>query len=206
MAIIQREVSTALPQSRELQELGRPDAEAYIRSTDLLEVVKGDMILMRFEGLELDSGTVMEFAMAKCLGKQAVILRSDFRRVSFGGLSEPCNLMVKNWPRTAEVHLNSFEIWADLFAEERQRLGDSNTLQEMMRAELGTLQKSADGIAQQIMAGLEAVIEMKSPCPPEYQEVVCHASRFSLGSSFAELLTRSELDEIINRLRKNWTL
>jgi nucleoside 2-deoxyribosyltransferase len=183
-----------LPQSRELQELNRPDVEAYIRNTDLLEVVKADMILVRFEGLELDSGTVVEFAMAKCLGKPAVILRSDFRRVPFGGLCEPCNLMVKNWPRTVEVQLNSFEIWADLFAKGRQGLGDSDMLQGMMRAELRTLQKCVDEIAKQIMAGLEAVIEMKSPYPPEYQGIVYQASRFSPGSGFAELLTSRAMD------------
>ncbi|MCK5008483.1 MAG: nucleoside 2-deoxyribosyltransferase, partial [Spirochaetales bacterium] len=63
-----------LPQSRELRELNRPDIEAYIRNGDLLEVVKADIILARFDGLELDSGTVVEFAMAKHLGKPTVIL------------------------------------------------------------------------------------------------------------------------------------
>jgi nucleoside 2-deoxyribosyltransferase len=195
-----------LPQSRELQELDRPDLEAYIRNTDLLEVVKADIILVRFDGLELDSGTVVEFAMAKSLGKPTVILRSDFRRVSFLPLCEPYNSMVKNWPRTLEVHLNSFEIWADLFTEERQGLGDSEPLQGLMKAELGTLQKSVDEVAKQVIAGLEAVIEMKSPYPPEYQETVYQASRFSPGSGFDELLTTSELDEIMQRLRKNGTL
>lgn len=195
-----------LPQSRELQELNRPDVEAYIRNTDLLEIVKADVILVRFEGLELDSGTVVEFAMAKYLGKPTVILRSDFRRVSFAGLCEPYNLMVKNWPRTVKVQLNSYEIWADLFAEECQGLGGSDTLQGMMKAELGTLQKSIDQVAKQVIAGLEAVIEMKSPYPPEYQEVVYQASRYSPGSGFDKLLTTSELDEIMQRLRKNSTL
>ncbi|NIM95076.1 MAG: hypothetical protein GTO18_15360 [Anaerolineales bacterium] len=195
-----------LPQSRELQELDRPDVEAYIRNTDLLEVVKADIILARFDGLELDSGTVVEFAMAKCLGKPTVILRSDFRRVSFAGLSEPYNLMVKNWPRTVEVQLNSFEIWADIFTEECQRLGDSDTLQGMLKAELGTIQKSLDEVAKQVIAGLEAVIEMKSPYPPEYQEVVYQASRYSPGSGFSELMTKSKLEEIVQRLRRNGTL
>jgi nucleoside 2-deoxyribosyltransferase len=195
-----------LPQSRELQELDRPDLEAYIRNTDLLEVVKADIILVRFDGLELDSGTVVEFAMAKSLGKPTVILRSDFRRVSFLALCEPYNLMVKNWPRTLEVHLNSFEIWADLFTEERQGLGDSEPLQGLMKAELGTLQKSVDKVAKQVIAGLEAVIEMKSPYPPEYQEIVYRASRFSPGSGFDQLLTERELDEIIQKLRRNGSL
>jgi len=195
-----------LPQSREMQSLDRPDVEAYIRNTDLREVVKADMILARFEGLELDSGTVVEFAVAKFLGKPTVILRTDFRRVSFGGLCEPYNLMVKNWPRTVEVQLNSYQIWADLFAGELQGLSDSKSLQGMMEAELGTLQKSVDEVARQVIAGLEAVLKMESPYPPEHQEVLYQASRYSPGSGFEDLLTTSELDEIIERLRKNGTL
>ncbi|NIP44202.1 MAG: hypothetical protein GWN61_22375, partial [candidate division Zixibacteria bacterium] len=195
-----------LPQSRELQALNRSDIETYIRNTDLLEVVKADIILARFDGLELDSGTVVEFAMAKHLGKPTVILRSDFRRVSFGSFCEPYNLMVKNWPRTIEVQLNSFELWADIFTKERQEQGGIDTLKEIMKAELGTVQKSTDAIAKKLIPGLEAVIEMKSPYPPELQEVVYQASRFSLGSGFDKLLTASELDEIIQRLRKNGTL
>jgi hypothetical protein len=76
----------------------------------------------------------------------------------------------------------------------------------MMKAELGTMQKSIDEVARQVIAGLEAVIEMKSPYPPEYQELVYQASRYSPGSGFDELLTTSELDEIMQRLRKNGTL
>ena len=114
--------------------------------------------------------------------------------------------MVKNWPRTVEVQLSSYEIWADLFNEECQGLGDSDTLQGMMKAELGTTQKSLDEVAKQVIAGLEAVIEMKSPYPSEYQEVVYRALRFSPGSGFDQLLTASELEEIIQRLRRNNTL
>jgi len=194
-----------LPQSRELQELDRPDVEAYIRNTDLLEVVKADIILVRFDGLELDSGTVVEFAMAKSLGKPTVILRCDFRRLYGTGLAEPYNLMVKNWPRTVEVKLDSFELWAGIFARESQGLDGSDMFQAIMKAELSTAQKSVEEIAKQVIAGLETVIEMKSPYPPEYQEVVYQASRFSPGCGFDELLTASELGEIMQRLRKNGT-
>jgi len=186
--------------------LDQPNLEAYIRNTDLLEVVKADILLVRFDGLELDSGTVVEYMMAKFLGKPTVILRSDFRSVSFLPLCEPYNSMVKNWPRTMEIHLNSFGIWAELFSAERLAHGDSEPLQGLMNAELGTLQKSVDEVAKQVITALEAVIEMKSPYPPEYQEVVYQASRFSPGSGFDELLTTSELGEIMQRLRKNGTL
>jgi len=76
-------------QYRALQELERPDVEAYKRNTDLLEFVKADIVLARFDALELDSGTVVEFAVAKSLGKSTVVLRSDFHRPSCTSLSEP---------------------------------------------------------------------------------------------------------------------
>jgi nucleoside 2-deoxyribosyltransferase len=195
-----------LPQSREFQELDQPDIEAYIRNTDLLEVVKADILLVRFDGLELDSGTVVEYMMAKFLGKPTVIMRSDFRSVSFLPSCEPYNLMVKNWPRTVEIHLNSYGIWAELFSAERKAHNDSESMRGLMNAELDTLQKSVDEVARQVIVALEAVIEMKSPYPPEVQEAVYRTSRFSPGSGFDQLLTISELDETIQRLRRNGTL
>jgi hypothetical protein len=144
--------------------------------------------------------------MAKFLGKPTVILRSDFRSVSFLPLCEPYNSMVKNWPRTIEIHLNSFGIWAELFSAERLAHSDSESLQGFMNAEIGTLQKSVDEVAKQVIAALEAVIEMKSPYPPEYQEVVYQASRYTPGSGFSELMTKSKLEDIVQRLKRNGTL
>jgi len=195
-----------LPQSRELQELDQSNLEAYIRNTDLLEVVKADILLVRFDGLELDSGTVVEFMMSKFLGKPTVILRSDFRSVASLPECEPYNLMVRSWPRTIELHLHSFELWAELFSKESLGQGDRQSLQGLMKAELSTLQKSVDEIARQVIAALEAVLEMKSPYPPEYQELVYQAARLSAGSGFDELLTTSALDELVERLRNNATL
>jgi len=195
-----------LPQSRELQELDQPNLEAHIRNTDLLEVVRSDILLVRFDGLELDSGTVVEYMMAKLLGKPAVILRSDFRSVAFLPLCKPYNLMVKNWPRTVEIHLNSYGLWAKLLAAEHRSESDSESLPVLMQAELGTLRKSVDEIAMQVIAALESAIEMKSPYPQEYQEAVYQALRFGPGSGFDELLTADEVDEVVQRLKDNRTL
>ena len=190
-----------LPQSKELKEL---DA-AYLRNVNLLDVVKADMIIARFDGPELDAGTVVEFAMAKSLGKPAVILRCDYRHLSGKGIDEPYNLMVRSWPRTVEVHIDSLLNYVGLLAEERKALGDRVTFQATIKAELNTVQKGVDEIAKKIIDGLEAVIKMKSPYPPEYQEIVYKASRYSPGSGFDQLLTENELGEIIQRLRKNGT-
>lgn len=190
-----------LPQSKELKEL---DA-AYLRNVNLLDVVKADIIIARFDGLELDAGTVVEFAMAKSLGKPVVILRCDYRHLSGKGIDEPYNLIVRGWPRTVEVHIDSLLNYVGLLAEERKALGDRVTFQATIKAELNTVQKGVDEIAKKIIDGLEAVIKMKSPYPPEYQEIVYKASRYSPGSGFDQLLTENELGEIIQRLRKNGT-
>jgi nucleoside 2-deoxyribosyltransferase len=195
-----------LPQSKEMRELNRPDIAAYIRNVDLLHVAKADMFIARFDGLELDAGTVIEFMIAKNLGKPTVILRCDSRRLSGENLDDPYNLMVRNWPRTVEVHIDSLIMYGGLFAEERKALGDSDTFETTIKAEFNTVHKGIDEIARKITDGLEVVGKMKSPFPPEYQEMVYQALRYSPGSGFDQLLTEKGLGEIIQRLRKNGTL
>jgi len=195
-----------LPQSRELQVFDRPDVDAYIRNEDLGWVVSADIILARFDGVELDSGTVVEFAVAKSLGKPVVILRCDFRGLSGIGRTDPYNLMVKNWPRTVEVHLDSFALWAGMLVDERQAAGSADTFEGAMETELGVLDKSVDEMARRVIDGLEAVLAIKSPYPAEYQEKVYEAFRFCPGSGFDELLTAGELDKIVQRLKRNGTL
>ena len=144
--------------------------------------------------------------VAKSLGKPTVVLRSDFRRTSFGGFCEPYNLMVKNWPRSVEVQLNCFGLWAELLSKERQVPDGVDSVEATMRAELGTVQASVDEISGRVVAGFEAVLEMGSPFPPEYREVVYQASRFSTGSGFSELMTEGDLEKIVQRIRRNGTL
>jgi nucleoside 2-deoxyribosyltransferase len=195
-----------LPQSKEARDLDRPDVEAFIRNKDLLAVVRCDIILARFDGLELDSGTIVEFAMAKALGKPTVILRSDTRRLSGRALDDPYNLMLKSWPRTLVIHTDSFLSYAGFLSQKRQAQSERESFQTTMEAELEAVQRSTDEIAVHIIAGLEAVLKLKSPFPREYQEVVYQALRHSPGSGFDQLLTEDELAVIIQRLRNNGTL
>lgn len=198
-----------LPQSIELREW----TAAHIRNVALLAVVKADVVMVRFDGLELDSGTVVEFDKAKTLGKPVVILRSDGRGLpkeaniaAAKALEEPYNLMVKNWPRTVEVHFESLSRYALLLAEQRKTDSENMTFQTTIQPELGAIQKCIDEIAAEIVKALEKVIEMKSPYPAGYKEIVYKAFRHSPGSGFDKFLTEKELDQIIQRLRKNGTL
>ena len=60
-----------LPQNLE-QTTGR---SIDIRNQDLLEVMRADLLILNFDGTELDSGTVVEFLYAKSLDVPCVVLR-----------------------------------------------------------------------------------------------------------------------------------
>jgi nucleoside 2-deoxyribosyltransferase len=94
----------ALPQNFAI-ETNHPTA---IRDADLRELLSADVALFHFDGPELDSGTVVEFMVAKFADIPAVVLRSDFRR---GGDSagDAWNLMLSGYPRTRQVIVHAME-------------------------------------------------------------------------------------------------
>lgn len=90
------------------QNLEQADSRAIkIRNQDLVKVIECDLTLFNFDGTELDSGTVVEFMLAKMLDIPALILRTDFR--SSGDQNkdgEPWNLMCSGYPRTKVILTN----------------------------------------------------------------------------------------------------
>ena len=195
-----------LPQSKEMRGWDRPDIAAYIRNVDLVHVIKSDLFLARFDGLELDSGTIVEFMLAKFLGKPTIILRCDSRLSGGKSLDEPYNLMVKNWPRTTEVHYDSLINFTGGLADERKISGNVSKFETAIKAELKTVMKGIDEIAKRIIAGLETALEMKSPYPDEYQETVYQIIRHSPGNGFEELISEEDLTGLVQKLRKRGTL
>ena len=73
-----------------------------IRDQDLRALVACDLGLFNYDGPELDSGTVVEFMLAKFADIPAVLLRTDIRHGA-SDRAEPWNLMTSFFPRTATV-------------------------------------------------------------------------------------------------------
>ncbi len=99
-----RRYTCVIPQDLE-QSTGRA---ADIRNQDLKQVMACDLGLFNFDGTDLDSGTVVEFMMAKFLDIPAVVLRSDFR--SSGDQDkdgDDWNLMCSFYPRVRQVRFNA---------------------------------------------------------------------------------------------------
>ena len=79
-----------------------------IRNQDLKQVMACDLGLFNFDGTDLDSGTVVEFMLAKMLDIPSVVLRSDFR--SSGDQEkdgDDWNLMCSFYPRVRVVSFNA---------------------------------------------------------------------------------------------------
>ena len=83
-----------------------------IRDQDLKAVVECDVALLHFDGAELDSGTVVEFMMAKFLDIPCVLVRTDFRSAGDQDKDgDPWNLMCSFYPRSATVSSNGLADW-----------------------------------------------------------------------------------------------
>lgn len=92
-----------------------------IRNQDLLHVISSDLALFNFDGTDLDSGTVVEFMLAKMLDIPTVILRTDFRWSGDQSKDgDPWNLMCSGYPRSRILLKNGM---AEYQAAQRKQLG-----------------------------------------------------------------------------------
>lgn len=127
-----------LPQQWE----GKSYSQMEIRNKDIRQVAEADFGLFNFDGTDLDSGTVVEYMVAKMLDIPAVLLRTDFRRSSRAGKhEEECdwNLMVAGYPRTIISKHATLKLYNDL-----------------------GLEKSYQLIAQSIIDGFDKLIQQQS--------------------------------------------
>ena len=155
-----------------------------IRNSDLREVVKADLILLNFDGTELDSGTVIEFLFAKVLDIPAVILRSDFRAAGDQKRGDPWNLMCSGYPRTRRVSLNAMS-W---YQEAWKKGGGTSAILERFYGKLSKI----------INAEFNMLLKESSLFDNEQmlQNVYKWALRFP-GSGFSDLFCEEELKTLL---------
>ena len=155
-----------------------------IRNNDLSEVVKADLILLNFDGTELDSGTVIEFLFAKALDIPAVILRSDFRAAGDQERGDPWNLMCSGYPRTRSISLNAMSWYQDAW----NKGGGTSAILERFYGKLSKM----------INAEFDLVLKEKSLIDDEQMlsNVYEWALRFP-GSGFSDLFSKEELRNLL---------
>ena len=184
-----RRYTCVTPQDLE-QSTGRA---ADIRNQDLKQVMACDLGLFNFDGTDLDSGTVVEFMMAKFLDIPAVVLRSDFR--SSGDQDkdgDDWNLMCSFYPRVRQVRFNAMA-W---YQEARAGAADTGDCPDRLYAR----------IAAAVIEQLDAVrAEPPVIDSGRQQELYRWATRFP-GGGFEAACGPGFAEEVIESKRRKGLL
>jgi nucleoside 2-deoxyribosyltransferase len=143
-----RRLNCVLPQTLESREEGAH----FIRDEDLEHLISADIALFNFDGSEIDSGTVVEFTVAKFADIPALLLRTDFRRGGDQG-QDPWNLMLSFYPRTETCCLDSMALYKTALAQGLDPLGAVDSM--------------LDQIAALVVPKLEALAQTKPILPPD---------------------------------------
>ena len=160
-----------------------------IRNNDLSKIVSADLILVNFDGTELDSGTVIEFLFAKALDVPAVILRSDFRSAGDQERGDPWNLMCSGYPRTGNLTLTAMS-W---YQEARGKGGVTATVLERFYRKL----------SKAIITEFDNVYN--EPSLIDSQQMLRNVYEWGLrfpGNGFSDLFTEQELKSLLEKKQK----
>jgi nucleoside 2-deoxyribosyltransferase len=122
-----------------------------IRDQDLQGLLGCDAAVFNYDGLELDSGTVVEYLFAKFADIPAVLLRTDFRQAGDQAGGDPWNLMNSFFPRTEKVLVNGMEVYQASLA---QGVTSAEAADAMMR-----------DVAQRVCGALERVLALPPVLP-----------------------------------------
>ena len=160
-----------------------------IRNNDLSKIVSADLILVNFDGTELDSGTVIEFLFAKALDVPAVILRSDFRSSGDQERGDPWNLMCSGYPRTGKLTLNAMTWYQEAWGKG----GGTAAVLERLYCKLSkTIIKEFDNV-------------YKESSVTDTQQMLRNVYEWGLrfpGNGFQDLFTEQELKSLLDKKHK----
>src|ERR1700738_2681208 len=119
------EVICRLPQTLEQ----RSNSGQQIRDQDLETLIDCDIGIFNVDGTEVDSGTVVEFMVAKFADIPSLLLRTDFRK---GGdqREDPWNLMMSFYPRTRSCVLDCMILYKEALAKGDNYHGASSSMIE----------------------------------------------------------------------------
>lgn len=157
-----------------------------IRDQDLLNVINADLLIANFDGCDLDSGTVVEFMVAKMLDIPALLLRTDFRIA--GDQSQGAdhwNLMCSHYPRSRTLQLDAMRLYAAARAEGR---GPEGVTAGFLAA-----------LTREITANLETLLAEKPvfPADADYLRAMYRHVITACGAGLAAHFPDAEIEKIV---------
>ena len=177
-----------------------------IRNQDLRQVMACDLGLFNFDGTDLDSGTVVEFMMAKMLDVPSVLLRSDFRASGDQEREgDDWNLMCSFYPRSRKVQFNAMAWYQEARRPVERPDGPDGPDEPASTDWSGRLY---DRIADAVVEALDAVRAEPSTFGGDearIRAVYEWAARFP-GSGFDAACDAGFVEEVIARKRRRGLL
>ncbi len=158
-----------LPQDFELRGLN----PQVIRDQDIEALYTADLAIFNFDGTELDSGTVIEFMLAKFADIPAVLLRTDLRAAGDQGSArrDPWNLMASFFPRTEVVRLNSL-IDYRVLQQKRHRKPVEDITRLAAQHASATAGMISDRVATRVVQALNKLVLTPPVMTPNLREAV----------------------------------
>ncbi|MCF3651022.1 nucleoside 2-deoxyribosyltransferase [Synoicihabitans lomoniglobus] len=185
-----------LPQDFELRGLN----PHVIRDQDIMALFEADLAIFNFDGTELDSGTVVEFMMAKFADIPTVILRTDLRAAGDQGSvrHDPWNLMASFYPRTEVVRAASLIDYRKLQQSRLRKAPDDITRLAGQHAS-ATASIICDRLATEVVRALNRVIKLPPAMPKELRPDVYSWLALMPGLKGKKKELRAELAKILER-------
>jgi nucleoside 2-deoxyribosyltransferase len=166
-----------------------------IRDHHIRLLVGCDLALFSFDGPDLDSGTLVEFMIAKFADIPSVVLRTD-RRGS-GGRAWPWNLMANFYPRTAIILLDGLGAYTAILKKRHRKLDEVIRLAGQHSS--ADAQRMCDDIAAAVVRGFDRVREVEPVMPRHLREEVYNWIPLMPGLRGKEKALRREFEHHLER-------
>jgi hypothetical protein len=166
-----------------------------IRDHHVRSLVGCDLALFSFDGPDLDSGTVVEFMIAKFADIPAVILRSDRRGA--GGRLPQWTLMANHYPRTAIVSIDGLGAYKAILKKRHRRLDEVIRLAGQHSS--ADAQRMCDEVAAAVVRALDRVREAEPVMPRHLREEVYNWISLMPGLRGKEKALRREFENHLER-------
>ena len=167
-----------------------------IRDSNLRALVACDLALFNYDGPELDSGTVVEFMLAKFADIPSVLLRTDIRTAG-DWRDEPWNLMTSYFPRTATVVVPSLFDYRAHLKRRSPRLDEALHLAGQHSS--AHAQTVCERIAAQCVRALERVLATEPAMPKYLREEAYHWLALLPALRGKEKALRKEFEHYLER-------
>jgi len=167
-----------------------------IRDRDIRELIECDFALFNFDGTELDSGTVVEYMMAKFADIPAVILRSDMRGGGGRHRGDPWNIMASFFPRTAKVIVDSLGSYKT--SMKRRSISQIDEIVRLAGQHSSVdAQRMCEQIAQACVRALDRAGAMEPHMPRHLREEVYNWLALMPGLKGKEKALRKNFERIL---------